>query len=195
VARIAFPIVISGPSGSGKTTICQRILASDPLTAYSVSVTTRPPRPGEVDGDHYEFVGDGEFDVLIADGKLAEWAVVHGYRYGTRRSVIDARLSEGRDVVMDLDVQGGMSMRKAYPESLLVFVLPPSHDVLEARLRGRATDSEKVIATRLRNAIEECGYAPEYDRCVMNDDLESAVEEVRGVIDAERKKRDEGSGN
>ena len=192
--RRAFPIVISGPSGSGKTTICQRILADDPLAAYSVSVTTRPPRPGEVDGDHYEFVTEGEFDALVADGALAEWAVVHGYRYGTRRSVIDAHLADGEDVLMDLDVQGGMSMRKAYPESLLVFIQPPSHEVLEARLRNRATDSEEVISTRLRNAIAECECSPDYDTCVVNDSLEHAVDEVRLVIARERIKRDMGSG-
>ena len=189
--RRGFPIVISGPSGCGKTSICQRILTGDPLVAYSVSVTTRPPRPGEVDGDHYEFVDDGQFDSLVESGALAEWAVVHDYRYGTRRSVIDALVSGGRDVIMDLDVQGAMSMREAYPESLLVFILTPSPEELEERLRGRATDSDDVIETRLRNAVGEHEYAGKYDHRVLNDDLERAVEEVHALIRAERERRTE----
>ncbi|MBD3347901.1 MAG: guanylate kinase [Candidatus Eisenbacteria bacterium] len=192
--RRAFPIVISGPSGSGKTTICRRVLEADPLIAYSVSVTTRPPRPGEVDREHYEFVSDNEFDALINEGMLAESAVVHGFRYGTRKTVIDGLLSEGLDVIMDLDVQGGMSMRKAYPESLLLFVLPPSSEELEGRLRSRGTDAEHVIATRLRNAVEEHGWADKYDHRVVNDDLDRVVEEVRGIIREEREKRTSGSG-
>ncbi len=183
--------MVSGPSGAGKTSVCQRILALDPVLAYSVSVTTRPPRPGETNRRHYEFVDDAQFDALVEEGALAEWAVVHGHRYGTRRSVIDDLVADGRDVVMDLDVQGGESMRKEYPQSLLIFILPPSTEELEARLRGRATDHDDVIATRLRNAKEELDCAPRYDRCVVNHDLERAVAEVLRVIESERKKRGE----
>jgi guanylate kinase len=190
--RRGFPIVISGPSGCGKTSIYQRILARDPLVAYSVSVTTRPPRTGEVDGDHYEFVGDAEFDSLVESGALAEWAVVHGHRYGTRRSVVDGLISEGRDVIMDLDVQGGMSMREAYPESLLIFILTPSAKELEERLRRRATDSDDVIETRLRNADGERGFAHRYDCRVLNDDLRRAVDEVHALIVSERERRGTG---
>lgn len=189
--RRCFPIVISGPSGAGKTSVCQRILSQDPSLAYSVSVTTRPPRPGEVDRRHYEFVSDEKFDALKEEGALAEWAVVHGYRYGTRRSVIDELLASGRDVVMDLDVQGGESMREAYPESLLLFILPPSTEELEARLRGRATDRDDVIATRLRNATGELKSARSYDRCIVNEDLERAAAEVLGIVGSERLRRSE----
>ncbi len=190
MSRRGFPIVVSGPSGAGKTSVTQRILALDPVLAYSVSVTTRPPRPGETNRRHYEFVDDARFDTLVEEGALAEWAVVHGHRYGTRRSVIDELLAAGRDVVMDLDVQGGESMRKAYPDSFLVFILPPSRDALEERLRGRATDHDDVIATRLKNAVGELACASWYDRSVVNEDLDRAVAEVLRVIESERKKRD-----
>ncbi len=188
--RQAFPIVISGPSGVGKTTITQELLAADPLLSYSVSVTTRPPRRGETDGEHYEFVSEGEFADMVAAGELAEHACVHGYSYGTRKSVIRETTQKGLDVIMDLDVQGGMQMREAFPESLLVFVHPPSHDELEDRLRGRATDSAEVIETRLKNAHGELEVAERYDHGVTNDDLSRAVGEVRGIIDAERITRD-----
>jgi guanylate kinase len=173
----------------GKTTIARRLLDADPKTAYSVSVTTRPPRGDESDGVDYEFVSDEEFDELVAADALAEWAVVHGYRYGTRRSVIEEITSGGRDVVMDVDIQGGMSIKRCFPEAVLIFILPPSEGVLERRLRGRATDDESVIRTRLKNAIEEMEWAPLYDHRVVNDDLDAAVREVRDIAEGERRDR------
>lgn len=187
--RRAFPIVISGPSGVGKTVICERVLEADPLTAYSISVTTRPPRPGERNLEHYEFVSDEKFDELESSEALAEWAVVHGHRYGTRRSVIEELTSAGLDTVMDVDVQGGMSIKRVFPDSVLIFILPPSTEVLEARLRGRATDDDDVIRTRLANAVGEQEWADRYDYRVVNDDLDRAVDDVLKIVETERERR------
>jgi guanylate kinase len=170
----------------GKSTIADRVIAEDPDTAYSVSVTTRPPRGDERDGEDYEFVTDERFDELIERGELAEWAEVHGHRYGTRRRVVEEMTASGKDVVMDVDIQGGMSIKELYPESVLIFILPPSREVLEARLRGRGTDTEEVIERRLRNAVAELEWAERYDHTVRNDDLDVAVQNVLGIIRAER---------
>ncbi len=187
--RKGFPIVVSGPSGVGKSTICRMLLADDEAVSYSVSVTTRPPRRGETDGVHYEFVGDEEFDRLVGSDVLAEWAIVHGFRYGTRKSSIRDLMSAGQDVVMDVDVQGGISIREAFPEALLIFVVPPSFEELELRLRARATDATDVIETRLDNASEELECAGGYDHMVVNDDLGRAVAEVMNIVIREREGR------
>lgn len=176
----------------GKSTIAKRVLAEDSLTAYSVSVTTRPARRGEENGSHYEFVSDGDFDALVEAGLLAEWAVVHGHRYGTRRSVIEEIGASGRNVVMDVDIQGGMSIKKLFPASVLIFILPPSREVLEERLRGRATDEDEVIETRLRNAVAELEWADRYDHRVVNGDLDSAVREVLDIVSNERTMKSSG---
>jgi guanylate kinase len=191
--RRGFPIVVSGPSGVGKSTIVNRVLESDPLVVYSVSVTTRPPRKGESTGEHYEFVDDEHFDALVEEGALAEWATVHGYRYGTRASVIRGIIERGLDVIMDVDVQGGMSIRKLFPEALLVFVEPPSREELERRLRDRATDDPDVIERRLRNAVGELEWGPRYDHRVTNADLDECVRAVLGIIESKRVSADGGT--
>jgi len=184
--RAGFAIVVSGPSGVGKSTIYKRVCEADRGVAYSVSVTTRPPRPGERTKVDYEFVSIEEFDALVAAGDLAESAVVHGHHYGTRRSAIEAHTSAGVDVIMDLDVQGGMSIKRLYPESVLIFVLPPSWESLEKRLRSRATDAPDVIETRLRNAREELNWASRYDYALVNESLDEVVRQARVIIEAER---------
>ncbi len=187
--RKGFSIVVSGPSGVGKSTICRMLLADDEVISYSISITTRPPRRGEIDGEHYEFVGREEFDRLLESDVLAEWAVVHGFRYGTRKSVMTDLMSAGQDVIMDVDVQGGMSIKRAFPEALLIFIVPPSFDELELRLRTRGTDVADVIETRLENAREELKWADRYDHTIVNDDLVRAGAEARDIVTRERKRR------
>jgi guanylate kinase len=183
-----FPVVLSGPSGVGKTTLVEGLLAADPLLVQSVSSTTRPPRPGEVDGESYFFVSEKEFESLKR-GKLIEWAVVHGHSYGTPRDFVDSQLAAGRDVVLNIDVQGGASVKKAFPNAVLIFILPPTLAVLEERIRGRGTDETEVIEERLENARGEIRKIVDYEYVVINDDLVKTVETLRRIIEGERCRR------
>ncbi len=179
-------IVLSSPSGGGKSSVCRALLAADPKLQYSVSVTSRPPRPGEVNGRDYWFVSEDEFLKLIEQNAFYEWARVHDNYYGTRRDIVEAKLAQGHDVVMDLDVVGGLTIKKLCDRSVLIYVLPPSLKVLEERLRARGTDPEPVIQKRLRNARHEINFAEKYDFVVINDDLEFTVATIRRIIEAQR---------
>jgi guanylate kinase len=186
----AFPVILSAPSGGGKTTIARHLLAARRDIGYSVSATTRAPRATELDGEHYHFLTRAEFEQRRDAGEFAEWAEVHGNLYGTLRSEVERVLAAGRHVLMDIDVQGARQFARAYPDSVLVFVIPPSAEVLLERLAGRDTESPETLALRMRNARDELGAVHEYDYVVVNDKLEKAIKYVSSVIDAESIRRD-----
>ena len=179
------PIILSSPSGGGKTTIAKRLLGTRSDVGYSVSCTTRLPRTGEVDGRDYYFLSQGEFESRRERGEFAEWAEVHGRLYGTLRSEVRRVLEAGRHVLMDIDVQGATQFHAAFPDAVLIFILPPSAEVLLARLKARKTESREALAVRLRSALAELQALGEYEYVVVNDDLEQAVARVASVIDAE----------
>jgi guanylate kinase len=178
--------VLTAPSGAGKTTLLNMVMESVSQLEYSVSVTTRQPRTGEVDGKSYWFTTREEFERLLDKGEFLEHAIVYDNYYGTRRSVIEEAVSKGKDVILDIDVKGALQiMEKDYP-AVYVYIMPPSMAELEKRLKGRNTDSEEVIGKRLSLAREEMGYAGRYDYVVVNDDLQTAFAELKAVILAER---------
>jgi guanylate kinase len=179
-------IVISAPSGGGKTTLCKVLLKLDPRLVQSISATTRGPRPGEKAGRDYFFISESEFKRRIQSRHFLEWAWVHGHRYGTLKAAVESQLKNGRDVLLTIDVQGGLAVKKQYPKAILIFLLPPSLKVLSRRLRGRGTDSRKTIAERLKNARWELSLADKYDYNVVNDTLVQASREVAAIIIAER---------
>tara|TARA_R110002096_G_scaffold292224_1_gene486551 strand:+ start:110907 stop:111593 length:687 start_codon:yes stop_codon:yes gene_type:complete len=175
-------VIISSPSGAGKTTLSHKLLKEFDTVKFSVSYTTRPIRRGEVDGKDYSFVTEERFEEMVAAGDFAEWAIVHGNRYGTARAVVEGALNEGHDVVFDVDWQGGLELSKQWPDdALMIFVLPPDLRILEERLRRRATDAEDVIERRLKMAIEEIGHHDIYPHKIINDDLEQAYTVLRAV--------------
>jgi guanylate kinase len=184
----AFPIVVSGPSGAGKTTLVRALVKGVPMLRRSVSVTTRPPRKGEIDGDAYFFVDRPEFERLKRD-QLVEWAEVHGYLYGTPRGFVETTLGKGLDVVLSIDVNGGRQVKKCFPDAVMVFILPPSFEVLEQRIRRRAADLAKDIKTRLENAREELRALPEYEYVVVNDELGDAIVVLGAIVASERSRR------
>jgi guanylate kinase len=177
--------VISAPSGTGKTTLCKEIIDFFPSVRHSVSYTTRPQRPGEQDGLDYHFVTRTVFDAMIAQGAFAEWAEVHGNRYGTAIETLNRFRSEGRDILLDIDCQGALQLKKSCRDGVFTFVLPPSLAELQRRLRGRNTDSPEVIARRIANARDEIREAVWYDYLVVNDDFSKAFEELKSIVLAE----------
>jgi guanylate kinase len=179
-------IVMSAPSGAGKSTVLERVLREVEGLRFSVSHTTRPPRAGEVEGVHYRFVSRETFEALKREGRLLEWARVHGHLYGTARSEFDAARRDGVDVLLDLDVQGAAQVRTAIHDAVRIFLLPPSYRDLELRLRGRGQDDAEAIRRRLERATEEVSLYREYDYVVVNDDLDACVAAVKSIIAAAR---------
>lgn len=178
-------LVLAGPSGGGKTTVCRRIVASRPDVRFSVSATTRSPRPGERDGADYRFLSRDSFDALIESDGLLEWAEVHGERYGTPRETLSKASDGGSHLLLDIDVQGARQVREREPGAVLVFLLPPTGEVLVERLRRRGSEDEEAVRRRLRTALSELAAVQEFDYVVVNDDLDVTVSAVQAILDAE----------
>lgn len=178
-------LVLSGPSGVGKNTVLNALIARNPQVRYSISATTRPPRPGEVHGQHYFFLTEEEFARRAAAGEFLEWAVFCGHRYGTPRPAVEEWLAAGHHVVLDIDVQGAKRVRESMPQAVLVFLLPPSWEVLKARLRTRGAEDDEAIRRRLEAAREEIAALPAYDYVVWNREVELAVNELQAILSAE----------
>ena len=187
--RLGVPIVVSAPSGGGKTTICRQVMQRLPNVEFSVSHTTRAPRPGEQHAVDYYFVDDAKFTSLVGDDAFVEWAHVHGHRYGTSRDEADRRLQHGIDILFDIDVQGGRQILERLPEAVLVFIVPPTLDILARRLVGRGSDSEAEITRRLAVAADEIKQATFYTHWILNDDLTHAIHDLEAIICAERLRR------
>lgn len=184
----AFPVVLSGPSGVGKTTIEKRLIEDDPLLHASISTTTRPPRQGELTGRDYFFVKKEVFEKM-KERELVEWAEVHGECYGTPRRFVENELQRGYDVLLNIDVQGGISVKKVFPGAVMIFILPPSFETLKERIRQRGSDEFLDLDTRLENARKEITASSDYDYIVINDDLDAAVGQILAIIAAERCRR------
>lgn len=181
-------IVISGASGTGKGTVCKKILADLPEVAYSVSATTRIPRPGEIDGKDYYFLSFAEFRTWILEEKFLEYAEVYGNFYGTPLNKIEERLNRGEDILLEIDVQGALNVKQKCPEGVYIFLLPPSLEELKSRIEGRGTENPESLARRLKNAVAEIKIGLNYDYVVVNDTVDNAVEQIKAILTAERLK-------
>jgi guanylate kinase len=191
VERRGLMFVLSSPSGAGKTTLSRMLISETPDLKMSVSATTRPMRPGEVEGADYYFVDQERFEQMVADGELLEWATVFGNRYGTPRGPVEQALTAGRDVLFDIDWQGTQQLRSQSPNDVVsVFILPPSASALEQRLHTRAQDSDEVIRGRMKKAGDEMSHFDAYDYIVVNDNIGLAFESVRSILRAEQLKRE-----
>ncbi|MBA4779275.1 MAG: guanylate kinase [Sphingomonadales bacterium RIFCSPHIGHO2_01_FULL_65_20] len=190
LARRGLLFILSSPSGAGKSTIARMLLEQDKHIALSVSVTTRPPRPGEIDGKDYHFIDEAEFHRLVEDNALLEWAKVFGHYYGTPKAQVKQGLREGQDFLFDIDWQGTQQLyQRAEGDVVRVFILPPSLEELHRRLRSRNTDSEEVIAGRMARAQDEISHWDGYDFVVINDNVENCFEKVRQILNSERMRR------
>lgn len=190
IRRRGLLLVLSSPSGAGKTSITRALIERDPTIQISVSVTTRPRRPGEIDGQHYFFIDKARFDRMVAEGELLEHAAVFGNHYGTPRDFVEARLAAGEDIVSDIDWQGTQQLAEKIRGDLVsVFVLPPTMAALEERLRARAQDSDDVVRARMAKSADEMSHWPEYDYVIVNRDLEESVAQVQAILTAERLRR------
>jgi guanylate kinase len=195
IARRGLMLVLSSPSGAGKSTLSRRLLASDPKVAMSVSVTTRARRPNEVDGEDYVFVTPQRFEEMVKEGAFLEHATVFQHRYGTPRAAVERMLTEGRDVLFDIDWQGAQQLAQQAKDDLVrVFILPPSRAELERRLRERAQDSPDVVAIRMAEADNEISRWSEYDYVIINDDVDKAETQLRAIVAAERLNRQRQTG-
>ncbi|WP_377288041.1 guanylate kinase [Rhizobium sp. SG2393] len=191
IARRGLMLVISSPSGAGKSTIARTLLETDKGIGLSVSVTTRPRRPSEIEGVHYDFVTKPQFERLRDSDALLEWAEVHGNFYGTPREPVEIAMSEGRDMLFDIDWQGAQQLQdKMAADVVSIFVLPPTMTELQSRLHRRAEDTEEVIRTRLANSRSEIAHWGEYDYVIINDDLTAAFDAIQSIVKAERLRRD-----
>jgi guanylate kinase len=191
IGRRGLLLVLSSPSGAGKTTITRLLVEREPELRISISATTRKPRAGETDGQHYHFVAAKRFDEMVAKDELLEHAIVFGHRYGTPRAPVEAVLQSGRDIVSDIDWQGTQQLKQTVRNDLVaVFILPPSTAALEDRLRRRAQDSDEVVAQRMAKSADEMSHWPEYDYVIVNHDLETSVRQVQAILTAERLRRE-----
>jgi guanylate kinase len=182
--------IISAPSGAGKTTLLKRVMGFFPDKRFSVSYTTRPPRPEERDGEDYHFVSPSRFDQMVKEGEFAEWAEVLGHRYGTAVHTIRENLSQGIDLILDIDSQGARQIKDHFKEGIFIFILPPSVESLRDRLQARSVDEQDVIQFRVSRARDEMKQASWYDYIIVNDDFEEAVEQLKSIIIAERCRRE-----
>ena len=179
-------IIVSAPSGAGKTSICDALIKEDKNIVYSVSTTTRQPREGEKNGVEYYFVDDKKFKEMVKKNVFVEWAKVHNHFYGTSKKVLEQTINKGKDILLDIDVQGAVKIKKQYKNALMIFITTPTLKILKQRLIKRNKDSMEVIKTRIENAKKELTYMPKYDYLILNDKLDESIKNAKSVICAER---------